>query len=51
MDYSELLIRMNQRLKQYHDARNQNNLVAAKLLAAVILEMADELLFLTRSAK
>jgi hypothetical protein len=51
MDYSELLIRMDQRLKLYHEAVNKKDIAAAKLNAAVIFEMADELLFITRAMK
>jgi len=51
MDYSELLIRMDQRLKQYHEAVNKKDLAAAKTIAAVLLELADELLFITRGMK
>ena len=51
MDYSELLIRMNQRLKQYRDAINKKDLVTAKRMAAILLELADELLFVTRAMK
>ena len=51
MDYSELIIRLNQRLKSYQDAVNKKDLPEAKLHAAVILELADELLFVTRAMK
>jgi hypothetical protein len=51
MDYSELLIRMDRRLKQYHEAVNKKDIVAAKRIAAVLLELADELLFITRGMK
>jgi hypothetical protein len=51
MDYSEIIIRMNQRLRSYNEAVNQKNLPEAKLHAAVLLELADELLFVTRSMK
>jgi len=51
MDYSEIIIRMTQRLKQYQDAINKQDIPAAKTLAAVIFELSDELLFTTRSMK
>jgi hypothetical protein len=51
MDYSELVIRMNQRLREYNDAVNKKDLAAAKTIAAVLLELADELLFITRGMK
>jgi uncharacterized membrane protein len=51
MDYSELVIRMNQRLREYNEAANKKDLAAAKTIAAVLLELADELLFVTRGMK
>ena len=51
MDYSELVIRMNQRLREYNEAVNKKDLAAAKTIAAVLLELADELLFITRGMK
>ena len=51
MDYSEILIRMNQRMKEYQKSVNKKDLQEAKLHAAVILELADELLFATRAMK
>lgn len=51
MDYSEILIRLSQRQKDYLDAVSKRNLTQAKLYAAVILELADDLLFVTRGMK
>ena len=51
MDYSEIVIRMNQRLKGYLESVNQKDFPEAKLHAAVLLELADELLFMTRGMK
>ena len=51
MDYSEIVIRMNQRLKGYLESVNKKDFPEAKLHAAVLLELADELLFMTRGMK
>lgn len=51
MDYSEIFIRLHQRLKEYQKSVNKKDIAEAKLHAAVILELADELLFATRAMK
>lgn len=51
MDYSLIMIRMDQYLKRYQKAILAHDLAAAKTYAAVIVQLSEELLFVTRSMK
>jgi hypothetical protein len=51
MDYSLIMIRIEQNLKLYQKAILAHNLAAAKTHAAVIVQLSEELLFVTRSMK
>jgi len=51
MDYSLIMIRIEQNLKMYQKAILNHNIAEAKTYAAVIVELSEELLFVTRSMK
>jgi hypothetical protein len=51
MDYSLIMIRIEQYLKFYQKAILDHDLAAAKTHAAVIVQLSEELLFVTRSMK
>jgi len=51
MDYSLIMIRIELNLKLYQKAILAHNLAVAKTHAAVIVELSEELLFVTRSMK
>jgi len=51
MDYSEILIRMDQRLQLYHQLVNKKDFEKAKVTAIKLMELASELLSVTREMK
>lgn len=51
MDYSLIMIRIEQNLKFYQKAILDHDLAAAKTHAAVIVQLSEELLFVTRSMR
>jgi hypothetical protein len=51
MDYSLIMIRIKQNLKLYRQSLLENNVAQAKTHAAVMVELAESLLSVTRGMK
>ena len=51
MDYSLIMIRIEQNLKLYQKSLLENDIAQAKTHAAVLIELAENLLFVTRGMK